>query len=353
MKAEITLVIQRKMAKIGICLWVIVSGVLILAGCINRPPTQATGTSSSPNALSTTDTFTPSLSSFSTPSKPSLVDLDGVIALASTSRVIENVALLFPENGEIRSLANLGSYSVSWSPNGDWIAFDGVRDMTNSDIYMIHPDGSGLTQITFSSQFESQLDWSPDSDRILFTSLNEGNQNDLSVVYIDDQEIINLTNTPESETYPSWSPDGEHIAYLSGGNLFSEYATLMIMNASGDNVRAMATQVILASVEWSPDGQWIAFISPNGPSFRCGDISAITFLDERVIEITHNSCVTSVSWSPDGRYMAFIGISDPDEDVMNMGSQIYIEDVNSGNVIQVTHEDEWFLHDIDWASALP
>ena len=35
----------------------------------------------------------------------------------------------------------------TWSPDGQWILFASNREDPNFDLYIIHPDGSGLTRI--------------------------------------------------------------------------------------------------------------------------------------------------------------------------------------------------------------
>jgi TolB protein len=53
----------------------------------------------------------------------------------------------------------------AWSPDGQWIAFasNRARAMQAGQVYLIHPDGSGLTQLTSATWSHAQPAWSRDS----------------------------------------------------------------------------------------------------------------------------------------------------------------------------------------------
>src|SRR3954468_12584763 len=58
-------------------------------------------------------------------------------------------------------------YNASFSADGNWVIFTSNRN-GSADIWRIHPDGSGLEQLTKDLAFDDQAVFSPDGKRIAF-----------------------------------------------------------------------------------------------------------------------------------------------------------------------------------------
>jgi Tol biopolymer transport system component len=110
---------------------------------------------------------------------------------------------------------------LAWSPDGNWIAFTNYDNPSEQidDIFIIHPDGTGLTRLTDTPDFDEQGPaWSPDSRQIAFAkrSRSEGvGQYDIYRMHADGSGVAQVTSDPSSEFDPAWSTDGTQIAFTS------------------------------------------------------------------------------------------------------------------------------------------
>ena len=51
--------------------------------------------------------------------------------------------------------------SASYSPDGRWIVFSRTGRARLPDLFVIHPDGTDMRQVTRTSAWESSPDWGP------------------------------------------------------------------------------------------------------------------------------------------------------------------------------------------------
>lgn len=87
---------------------------------------------------------------------------------------------LFVVNTDGSGLVDLGlGNRPSWSPDGQWIVFMRTKDdghaFTESDLYAIRGDGTGLVRLTATpDRLEMNPDWSPDGSAIAFDDITDG-----------------------------------------------------------------------------------------------------------------------------------------------------------------------------------
>jgi TolB protein len=110
-----------------------------------------------------------------------------------------------------------------WSPSGDLLAF--VRRVgTDFAVFTIHPDGTGLKQLTNIHGNEAHLAWSPDGRRLLFASSRMGFKDEtlytgapqpygeIFVMNSDGTHVEQLTDDQWEEGVPAWQPHRAHSA---------------------------------------------------------------------------------------------------------------------------------------------
>jgi len=208
--------------------------------------------------------------------------------------------------------------SVGPLANGK-IAFVDAR----GDIWIVNPDGSGLTRLTDASEPEWGPVWSPDGRQIAFvrelqpggpapegSTLEEKERGTPSITEIfvmnaDGTEVRQLTSSGGGVIGSvTWSPDGTRIAFAqeaAGG--------AVVMNADGSGARLVLAHPTVELVRWSPEGSKLlantaASATDSALFLANADGSGSTRLtDEPGFE-------SAGVWSPDATQVVFW--SDPD-----------------------------------------
>jgi dipeptidyl aminopeptidase/acylaminoacyl peptidase len=124
-----------------------------------------------------------------------------------------------------------------YSPDGTLIAFvstsyDLAHGTSDKDIYVVHPDGSGLRRLTDDPALDSHPRWSPDGSSILFIS-NRENGNQAWLLSVRDGTTRQLTNLTIGVCNPEWTPDGKRIIFTS--DVYPEYGANDSLNAAIDS----------------------------------------------------------------------------------------------------------------------
>ena len=203
-------------------------------------------------------------------------------------------------------------------PNG-LIAFRrfGDADQTNSALFVINPDGTHETQITFpgADVVDAMGNWSPDGARIAFTRTSscgpDCGADELFVVNADGSDVHRIPTTTPTIESPAWSPDGNWIAFGMSTDAGDGKILVAIweLHPDGSGLRQVTHpipgQTEDHAVQFSPDGRRIVIVRQFGSS-----PSVFT------ADATDGGHLTRVSppglqgfdhpdWSPDGRWVIF------------------------------------------------
>lgn len=256
-----------------------------------------------------------------------------------------------------------GFFRPSWSPDGKWLAFSSDRNtdwkghgngsgwehVQELSIYIVHPDGSGLRQLSHSQpgMCAGAPKWSPDGKRIAFYELPaEDTWN---------ARRPNLAAKATSQIIAVDVATGQRTELTSGPGLklmpqFLTASTIGYLLKAGPNPGIAYTGGAatipgkMRSPAWSPDGSKVIYekvdFSPrtqNQPlyswdatyDYRYTDVfpnfskdgklvvtdkdydSSISIMDpdgsnkQKVYSATRGSVAFSPAWSPDGQWIAF------------------------------------------------
>jgi Tol biopolymer transport system component len=198
-----------------------------------------------------------------------------------------------------------------------WIVFCGRSDKGDWDLFLCRPDGSGLHNITKTSEYnEAAPQFSRDGHRLLYRRLPRDEQIDGNHYGAQGALVIANSNGTdprfrgdklapaeagvfgENGEYPwaSWSPDGRQIACLSiEGVYFDDIASRQI-------VRRLNRKGFFQQLSWSPDGKWLCGVANSfGTGWSVARMNALTGDANAVSRV---DCCTP-DWFPDSKYLVF------------------------------------------------
>ncbi len=172
------------------------------------------------------------------------------------------------------------------------------------DIFLIHEDGSGLTNLTDDPAEQGAPTWSPDASEIAYTGYDpETGLGRLWVMTSDATDRRAITPSMESIDDPTWSPDGEQIAFAGNSSIY-------VVDAAGGEPRQLTTDGRDGSPAWSPDGTTIVFQRLWEAETGAADLFAIPSDGGEPTQITHLDSAYDPDWSPDGSRIVFTTVRD-------------------------------------------
>ena len=147
-----------------------------------------------------------------------------------------------------------------WSGDGQWVYFTAWFANGRSEIWRIHPDGTGAAlagPAAAVGEFDAQPSISSDGSLLAFTTNRTlaGGQPTLRITSLSNGATV---YAGPAASAPRFSPSGATIAFVSGG-------ALRLVNPDGSALRTLAPTYTQFSgqLAWSPDGRWIAVAHPT------------------------------------------------------------------------------------------
>jgi eukaryotic-like serine/threonine-protein kinase len=102
-----------------------------------------------------------------------------------------------------------------WTPDGKRIAFNSNKEGP-PNLFWQRADGSGgLERLTTSEYLQFPMSWSPDGQLLAFVEVNPTTGYDIWVLRLSDRKAQPFLQTPFNESVPQFSPDGRCLAYIS------------------------------------------------------------------------------------------------------------------------------------------
>lgn len=187
--------------------------------------------------------------------------------------LVPDLALFIADADGKNERALVPHQEIEYSPNvsldGKWVAFTSERSGL-ADIYRVHPDGSGLQQLTNDPAFDDQGALSPDNATLAFVSTRGGGTTNIWLLDIATNKYRNLTNNRSGNYRPSWSPDGQWIAFSSdrdanagafpGSWEHLQSLGVYVVHPDGTGLKRLTRAGgVAGSPSWSADGKRVLY----------------------------------------------------------------------------------------------
>ncbi len=199
---------------------------------------------------------------------------------------------------------------VTFSPDRKWVAFTPYDDGT---LWVVHPNGSGRTQLTFGPMYADGFAWSPDGRWIAIHALRTPKAKykiylipapkaDAPVEPAQPEAL--LPGDQENEGIPSWSPDGRSIAYGEMDGPTSDQGSgnevIHICDLASRQVSKLTGKKGVWTARWSPDGRYLAALTYDvRQRLELYDIKTQTWRDSGAEHINNPT------WSHDSKYIYY------------------------------------------------
>jgi Tol biopolymer transport system component len=193
-------------------------------------------------------------------------------------------------------LSGISADSVSFSKDGQWVAFVSVPD---GILWRSKLDGSQRIQLTYPPLTPILPNWSPDGQLIVFSASSPGKKAKIYTVSPSGgtlREII--PENSQDEWDPTWSADGSEIAF--GGGSADPNSGIQIFDLKTNQVSTLPGSKGLFSPRWSPDGRYVAALSSSTRGVMLFDFGTQKWEDLAKISLGFPN------WSKNSDYLYFL-----------------------------------------------
>ncbi|MEE8340708.1 MAG: hypothetical protein V3R52_01275, partial [Candidatus Neomarinimicrobiota bacterium] len=205
-----------------------------------------------------------------------------------------------------------------WAPDGKQIVFV-AHKKSISNLYLIKPDGRGLSRLT-DYQADIQIispSWSPDGTQIAFGKADTDGNLDIFLFDVTSRTERRLTDDISAEYLPVWHPDGKFISYTSHAGSTPNIHTIEIETGRTKQVTDVGEAIF--SWQWTPNDTTLTALT-------MADVDSI-----RIVQLDPKRNVTTKPLKLRDTYMKWrtahpefvLPISDPPRDVNILESGNY------------------------------
>jgi len=197
-----------------------------------------------------------------------------------------------PETGEVEVFGPAGlivqttgmMVDCAASPDGKWLAYQLLAP--REELFIVHPDGSGLRRLIGDAHKNRLPQFSPDSSRLAFYS-NRGGKYEIWTIGVDGRGLAQETSTPgKFISTPLWSPSGNMLAAeVAGSEAFIDL-TVPLSERLPKFLPRPAGGIDFIAYSWSPDGKRLAGARQLHDGSHDPGILLYSLLDKKYVQLT-------------------------------------------------------------------
>jgi Tol biopolymer transport system component len=195
----------------------------------------------------------------------------------------------------------------------------------HEDIFVIRADGTGRRQLTNDLHKDRAPTWSPDGSRIAFYSDRSGSYR-IWTIHPDGSGLQQMTEASGVDvTTPVWSPDGSRMAYHDSTNQTTYICQVGKPSKEPEALPSLddSGKFFWVGLSWSPDGKWLAgVVVANTSTGASGGIAIYNLKSGQYRRLT--TAGDYVTWLTDSRRLLFAD-----------SGTIFLLDIDSGRSHEV------------------
>jgi Tol biopolymer transport system component/DNA-binding winged helix-turn-helix (wHTH) protein len=225
-------------------------------------------------------------------------------------------------------LGGASAESVSYSRDGNWIAYIALPDQT---LWRSRPDGSQRQQLTFAPDQAAYPQWSPDGSQIAFELRQDGRQR-IALIASGGGTPRVVAPGAQEDFIPSWAPDANSLMFF---RRHSGISSIYSLNLKSGELSTLPDSSGFKNPAVSPDGQYVAALTDDDRRVMLFDVRARKWAQLAVATVVHGTL-----WSRDSRSLYY-------QDVFGSLKQpIYRIEVSTQKITKVADISRFLRSDV-------
>jgi WD40 repeat protein len=212
----------------------------------------------------------------------------------------------------------------AWSGDGQWISLRALDRQGNETYYVVHPDGSGLKNVSANDKLPpAGQPYNVDGWIANYLIVHSGRPGQVAKVYLlraQDGMVRPMFDLAPTKVSYTPSPDGSLLAF-GYYNESTQTDSLRILAPDGSGLRDLASfKGSISSITWSPDGSSLAFVVFGNGDPPKSDVYMINRDGRGLTQVYGEAVMSSLVYSPNGKFLLIESMEQNRLLVVDLGS---------------------------------